>query len=174
MDNLFCKVCGAFIGFSTYHKCKIQVQNNIYNEKNVRYKPKKWIVAYFQLIENKLPNLFVYNAKSVTNFPHYIKANVPQGSTYLTGIYSPCAEVMRRDYEKYEKLELSKGIFYFKIEKMGARHWLCVANECALYSSCDSVTTLEDKLKARLSEEWNINTDDSMRIARTIKKSLKF
>ena len=130
-------------------------------------------MAYFQPIEDKdrFPNLYVYKIKHITNVQSYTKATVPKSSNFFTGIYMLYSTPYEKNSQKLE-LRLSKGILYYKSEKMHEGHSLKVPVKDVLRLSRDNIPVLEDKLEARLKDEWGLEGEDLWQVIAVIKEGL--
>jgi hypothetical protein len=183
MGSPFCSTCGGFIVPGSKHsseECKERTENNNQEHSNdtdtEQFKQPKhgWLVAYFQPLEDKekFPNLYVYKIKHITNAQGYTKATVSKGSNFFTGIYMLYNTPYEKNGQKHE-LRLSKGILYYKSEKMHVKHSLKVSIKDVLRLSRDNIFSLENKLEARLNDEWCLEREDSWQVIGVIKKGLE-
>lgn len=182
MGSPFCSTCGSLITPGNTHtvtECQKRVKsNNLKHSNNTdaeQHKPPKHgcLVAYFRTIEdeNRFPNLYIYKVKHVPVIQGYTDAVVQKGSDFFTGIYVLYSMPYEKSGQKLE-LRLSKGILYYKVEKMQVKNDLKVPIKNVLRLSRDHIFTLEDKLEARLNDEWCLEREDSWRVIAVIKKGL--
>jgi hypothetical protein len=182
MGSPFCSTCGGFIVPGSKHsseECKERTENNNQEHSNdtdaEQFKQPKhgWLVAYFQPFEkkNKFPNLYVYKVKNAPTAKGYTDTTVPKGSNFFTGIYVLYNTPYEKNGQKSE-LRLSKGILYYKVEKMHEKNDLKVPIKNVLWLPRDHILTLEEKLEARLNKEWRLEGNDSGLVIAVIRESL--
>ena len=182
MGSPFCSTCGSLIVPGSTHaaaECQKRVKSNNqkYSNNTDTEQPKEpkhgWLVAYFQTIEdeNRFPNLYIYKVKHAPTIQGYTDARVQKGSDFFTGIYVLYSMPYEKSGQKNE-LRLSKGILYYKLEKMHVKNDLKVPVKDVLQLSRDNIFALENKLEARLNDEWCLEREDSWQVIAVIKKGL--
>lgn len=132
------------------------------------------ILIYVHPIGDWFPNIHVYKTSNLytKRANGLAKTALQKGVKHLTCLY----KLDVADYElenSKKKLLLSRGTFYYSLEKLSVKHVLAVSPKLVTWLPTDNVAALRHGLEEKLEEVWRLNEEDRDKVIHIIKTELE-